>query len=173
MRRPSGLTATQFTAILMPGEPVDWHAGSEVPDHHGVVLGPRDDASPVGAHRHAPHPILMPDESVALGAGFEVPDRYGLVFRQAETMRRPSGLTATTIHRTLMPREPVDRRAGFEVPDHHGFVLGPGDDASPVGAHRHGSDRACRCPAQEFATRAGGIHSGFANEGSARGKQGR
>ena len=30
-------------------------SGIEVPDHHGLVIGPRDDASAVGAHRHAIH----------------------------------------------------------------------------------------------------------------------
>ena len=79
MRRPSGLTATEFTAALMPGEPVDWRAGLEVPDRHGLVIGPRDDASPVGAHRHGPHPTLMPGEPVDWRAGFEVPDRHGPV----------------------------------------------------------------------------------------------
>ncbi len=54
----------------MPGEPVDWRAGLEVPDRHGVVLGPRDDASAVGAHRHGTHPTLMPGENSHEGGGF-------------------------------------------------------------------------------------------------------
>ena len=40
MRRPSGLTATEFTAILVSGERVDLGAGVEVPDRHGFVVGP-------------------------------------------------------------------------------------------------------------------------------------
>ena len=80
----------------MPGEPVDWRAGFEVPDRHGLVLGPRDDASPVGAHRHGTHPTLMPGEPVDSRAGLEVPDRHGPVM-DPETMRRPSGLTATDL----------------------------------------------------------------------------
>jgi len=66
----------------------------EVPDRHGVVLGPRDDAPAVGAHRHGPHPTLMSGKPVNWGTGFEVPDRHGVVL-DPETMRRPSGLTAT------------------------------------------------------------------------------
>ena len=80
----------------MPGELVDLGAGLEVPDHHGLVIGPGDDAAAVGAHRHRPHPTLVPGELVDAGAGFEVPDRHGVV-SDAETMRRPSGLTATEL----------------------------------------------------------------------------
>ena len=58
MRRPSGLTATELTASWCPGELVDAVAGLEVPDRHGVVPGPGDDASSVGAHRHGTHRTL-------------------------------------------------------------------------------------------------------------------
>ena len=88
MRRPSGLTATERHPILVPGELADAGAGLEVPDRHGVVVGPRDDAPSVGAHRHGIHRILVPGELVDAGAGLEVPDRHGLVVR---TRRRCDG----------------------------------------------------------------------------------
>ena len=55
-----------------------------------------------------------------------------------ETMRRPSGLTATELTDFLVSGELVDAGAGVEVPDRDGLVVGPGDDAPSVGAHRHG-----------------------------------
>ncbi len=48
MRRPSGLTATEFTAVLMPGEPVDLGAGFEVPDRHGLSWDPETMRRPSG-----------------------------------------------------------------------------------------------------------------------------
>ena len=54
----------------MPGEPVDWRAGFEVPDRHGLVLGPRDDVSAVGAHRHGIHRFLMPAQNSHEGGRF-------------------------------------------------------------------------------------------------------
>ena len=56
-----------------------------------------------------------------------------------ETMCRPSGLTATELTAPWCPVELVEPCAGLEVPDRHGLVVGAGDDASAVGAHRHGT----------------------------------
>ena len=63
----------------MLGEPVDDLTGFEVPDHYSVVLGPRDDASPIRAHRHGIHPTLMPGEPVDWLTRFQVPDHHGVV----------------------------------------------------------------------------------------------
>ena len=47
MRRPSGLTATDQTAVWCPVS--RWMGpGFEVPDRDGIILGPRDDSPPVG-----------------------------------------------------------------------------------------------------------------------------
>ena len=94
MRRPSGLTVTESHRILMPDETVDHATGFEVPDHHGVVLGPRDDASAVGAHLHGPHPTLMAAEPVDY-VPVSRSQTATVLSRDPETMRRPSGLTAT------------------------------------------------------------------------------
>ncbi len=77
MRRPSGLTATEFITSRCPSRVWIRVTGFEVPDRHGVVVGPGDDASPVGAHRHGTHRIMVPVEAVDSAAGLEVPDRHG------------------------------------------------------------------------------------------------
>ena len=79
MRCPSRLTATDTTWSLMAGEPVDDLAGFQVPDHHGVVLGPRDDSPAVGGRRHRAHGILMPGQPVELATGLQVPHDHGPV----------------------------------------------------------------------------------------------
>ena len=122
MRRPSGLTATDSHRILVPGELVDAGAGLEVPDRHGVVVGPRDDASAVGAHRHGTHRILMPGEPVDAGAGLEVPDRHGVVVGPGDDASAVGAHRHGT-HPILVPGEPVDSGAGLEVPDRHGLVV--------------------------------------------------
>jgi len=101
---------------------------------------PRDDASPVRAHRHGIYRSLMPCEPAELGTGFEVPDRHGAVLGPRDDAS-PVRAHRHGIHCGLMPGEPVDWRAGFEVPDRHCVVFGSRDDVSAVGANRHRTHR--------------------------------
>ena len=119
---------------------MDESAGVEVPDRHGAVVGPRDDASSVGAHRHGPHPSLVPGELVDERAGVEVPDRNGAVIEPRDDASSV-GAHRHGSHEILVPRELVDESAGVEIPDRNGVVAGRRDNASSVGAHRHGSHR--------------------------------
>ena len=103
-----GLTPTTIaTQPDAPIEPIGCAGPSvfrfEVPDRHGVVLGPRDDASPVRAHRHGTHPTLMPGEPVESRARFEVPHRHGPVTGPRDDAS-PVGAHRHGTHRNLDAR---------------------------------------------------------------------
>jgi len=77
----------------MPREPLNYLASFEVPDH-GVVLGSRDDAPPVGFTATEFTAALCP-VSQRVGAPVSRSQTATVLSWDAETARRPSGLNAT------------------------------------------------------------------------------
>ncbi len=81
IRVPSGLNATLATVSVWPVSGcADRFAGVRVPQPHGLVVAAGDDAVPVGAERHAAHPVGVAGQRVADRLpGGRIPQPHGVV----------------------------------------------------------------------------------------------
>ena len=73
-------------------------------------------------------------------AALQVPEPQRSVL-EAETARRPSGVTATALTQSAMAFERAERLAGLQVPEPQRSVTRSRDGTAPIGRYRHGLDR--------------------------------
>ena len=116
MRRPSGLNATLPHPACVTLEGEEFLARPGVPHLHGLVLAAGDDASAVGAERHAPHPACVPLEGEEFLARLGVPHLQPYWSSLPVTMRLPSGLNATLRTPPGVPLEGEDLAARLGIP---------------------------------------------------------
>ena len=135
-RRPSGVTATAFTPSAWPSRVASSAPVLEVPDLERLVLGGRDHAPPVRRHRHRPDPSRRGPPASPAARPVSRSHTLSVLSAEAETTRRPSGVTAHAHTQSAWPSRVASTAPRLEVPDLERPVLRRRDHAPPVRRHR-------------------------------------